>query len=224
MIPGKNWIEEYQNADALWLHDGDPKTPHALLTSGLHSDGFFNSRKITQVPGLLSEAAENLVDMLVHDQGDLSAFDVVVGPQTGATRLAEYLGYRVGMERRRICHFASPKKIESGGHRSMHFDERDTETVSGKRVIICDDVLTTGGSISLAEEAVTAIGGKVYDSYILALVNRSGQTHIDGRKVISLITRNIASWESDHCPLCKAGSVAIRPKDNWNLLTGKKAA
>lgn len=37
------WIDRFKERDALWLHDGNVRRPHALLTSGKHSDGFFNS-------------------------------------------------------------------------------------------------------------------------------------------------------------------------------------
>jgi orotate phosphoribosyltransferase len=85
-------------------------------------------------------------------------------------------------------------------------------------VLFCEDVLTTGGSVELAEDAVLENGGIVLP-YILVLVNRSGLTEVNGKKIIALINRDFPKWTPEECPLCKEGSEAIPPKgDNWELL------
>lgn len=55
-------------------------------------------------------------------------------------------------------------------------------------------------------------------SHILVLVNHTGLKEINGMKIISLIDKEMPMWQPNDCPLCKAGSIAVRPKDNWELL------
>ena len=59
------WTKVYQEKNALWFHDGNSKRPHALLTSGNHSNGFFNSKLVTDDNTLREEAAADLVEILL---------------------------------------------------------------------------------------------------------------------------------------------------------------
>lgn len=213
----RDWIDEYQKARALWIYDGDPKKPHAILTSGLHSTGFFYSTKVTEVPYLLAEAAIELVRRLEAAGCDLMSFDVIAGPETGATKLAQVLAAEVGFRRKRICHFVSPKKdVLEGGVKIMTLSDKDKETVWDRRVLMADDALTTGGSVQLCVECITDAGGTVVSDFILALANRSGEDSLEGRRIIELIRKQFPVWKKDECPHCQAGSEAIPPKgDNW---------
>ncbi|MES2225614.1 MAG: hypothetical protein V4480_02280 [Patescibacteria group bacterium] len=210
----QGWIDAYRSRDAFWIHDGNPRRPHALLTSGKHSNGFFYSKPIIADRGLLSEAASDLIELLDQRGGDLGLVDCVVGPQTGATLLAELLGRELG------CSWASPAKAGEGDDRSMIFSRNEIAQLPGNSVLPCEDVLTTGGSVMLAANAVNDAGGIVLP-FILVLVNRSGLTEVDGKQIVSLIDRHMPIWEPDDCPLCRAGSSPIspkRPETNWSLL------
>ncbi len=218
MVKSRDWLTEYEKAGAIWRYDGDPKKPHALLTSGLHSTGFFNSIKITEVPFLLNEAAEELVELLIESGCDLMSFDVVAGPETGATKMAEFVAFQIGMHRHRICHFISPIK-EDG---AMRLGARDKATVKDKRVILCDDTLTTGSSVRFAEDCIRDAEGTVIEGHILTIANRTGSDTLNGRRVTALITQPFPTWTAAECPHCAAGSVALKPKQgaNWDLFIG----
>jgi orotate phosphoribosyltransferase len=217
----EQWINEYQKKDALWIHDGNPKRPHALLASGNHSNGFFNSRPVIADEKLLRDAADDLVVLFLRNHGDIAAIEGVVGPQTGATKLAELVSNSVkgytGDCTVESCFWASPAKHENEGKKSMVFSEEDLALLSGKTVLLVEDVLTTGGSVELASTAVTSTGGIVLP-FILLLVNRSGLAEANGKKTLALIDREMPMWSPEDCPLCKEGSEAVRPKDNWVLL------
>ena len=64
--------EPLKGAGAYWRHNGDAQAPHAVLTSGLHSDFFFNSEKVMERPTLLDEVACGLVSLfpLEHQRID----------------------------------------------------------------------------------------------------------------------------------------------------------
>ncbi len=231
------WIDTYQGRDGLWIHDGNPLRPHALLTSKKHSNGFFDSQKIIVDEWLLREAAHDLLMHLVDASGGaLPDFDVVVGPATGATKLAELICELVNEWRNlaahiadsrindKVCLWMSPKKHEEDGVKSMVFTPEEIAILSGKKVLMCEDVISTGGSIDLAASAVIAAGGEPL-RYFCTLVNRSGQTTISNKRIIALINRSLPMWEPHECPLCPQGSEAIRPKElegkNWARLTAQ---
>lgn len=212
------WVREYEQKGALWIHDGNPKRPHALLTSGKHSNGFFNSRLVISDENLLHDAASYLLHFFTEQSGKVSEVRVVVGPQTGATKLAEFLSIEVMASTGNGCFWASPAKHESEGKKSMIFSEDELVYLPDQTVLLCEDVLTTGGSVDLTVTAVTNAGGIVLP-FILVLVNRSGLTEVAGKKIIALIDHPMPMWTPDECPLCKEGSEAIRPKgENWARL------
>lgn len=199
------------------MHDGNILRPHALLASGKHSDGFFNSRLVILDEVLLEDAALDLLDNFVQQDGDVSVVQGVVGPQTGATKLAEFMSQHIAIFSGRKCFSASPAKHEADGVKSMVFTQEERGTLYGNVVLLCEDVLTTGGSVELAAAAAIAAGATVLP-YILVLVNRSGLTEVDGKKIIALIDRPMPMWMPGACPLCAAGSESLRPKDNWARL------
>jgi orotate phosphoribosyltransferase len=214
----EEWIGHYQLKDALWIHDGDVKRPHALLTSGKHSNGFFNSRLIIPDEVLLRDAVSDLLEQFTLLGEDVSKIKCVVGPQTGATKLAELISIQISKYTKYECSWASPSKGGSGGNKLMVFADKDLDILHSKSVLLCEDVITTGGSIDLATKAIVNAGGIVVP-FVLVLVNRSGVTEVNGRKIVSLINRAMPIWTPEECPLCKIGSEPVRPKDKWSQLT-----
>lgn len=226
----QGWIGVYQQEDAYWAHSGKPLDPHAELTSGNHSNGFFNSRKIIPNPKtmsmsqclhferLLKQAASDLVDQFLEVGGDMATVDRVVGPQTGATLLAELISIEISRRRGKWSAWGSPKKETFSGQDFMIFDNPKRSVQVGEHVLMCEDVVTTGGSVKRAIDGVKKHGGEVLP-YLLPIVNRSGQTCIEGLTLCGLITRDLPIWKPEECPLCPAGSTAIRPKEHWAELT-----
>jgi orotate phosphoribosyltransferase len=209
---GEGWVQEYRTKNALWIHDGNPKRPHALLTSGKHSNGFFNSRLVIPDEVLLRDAAADLLEILVQSGGNIWEVGGVVGPQTGATKLAEFTHDEIVAQTRGNCFWASPAKNETAGEKSMVFIAEELELFPGRHVLLCEDVLTTGGSVDMAASAIANAGG-VTLPFILVLVNRSGLIEVSGKRIIALIDRSMPMWTPEECPLCPQGSEAIRPKD-----------
>lgn len=214
------WIDEYKKKSALWIHDGNPERPHALLTSGKHSNGFFNSRLVIPDEVLLRDAAFDLLALFIKQGGDIKKVQGIAGPQTGATQLAKLISSEVtATYTANECFSVSPTKDEQAGIKSMVFNNEELDLLPDKFILLCEDVLTTGGSVELATTAVANANGIVLP-FILVLVNRSGLKEANGKKVIALIDRAMPMWKPEECPLCKEGSEAIRPKDpeNWTRL------
>ncbi|MDP3961615.1 MAG: hypothetical protein Q8Q26_16395 [Pseudorhodobacter sp.] len=213
----EGWIEVYQKKDALWIHDGNPSRPHALLSSGMHSTGFFNSRLVIPDEALLREAASDLVDS-VEMSCDIVWVDRVVGPETGATKLAEFISDEIGKRRGRPCAWASPAKTGDGRNKSMAFRDPDRMVLPGETILLCEDVLTTGGSVELTAKASINARGTVMP-FVVALVNRSGFKFAGGKRLIVLIDRAMPAWVPEECQMCPE-SKPLFPKDpaNWASL------
>ncbi|HEY7160962.1 MAG TPA: hypothetical protein VH815_06860, partial [Acidobacteriota bacterium] len=191
----KDWKNTFEEYGAIWIHDGSPNQPHALLTSGLHSDGFVNCTLVTQNPAILQSAvSEGLKDQL----SDIKT-EWVIGSAFGAITLAHAIGYHLGAR--------------------AGFTEKDGDLMelsrfeipSEDRVLVVEDTISTGGSTKKTIEGIKASG--VEDSrilpYIVSLVNRSGKGDLDGRKIRALLTLNIHAWTPAECPLCKIGSQPV---------------
>jgi|WetSurMetagenome_2_1015567.scaffolds.fasta_scaffold36362_3 orotate phosphoribosyltransferase len=209
------WLDEYKRCGALWIHDGNPRRPHALLTSGKHSDGFFNSGLVAEEPSLLVAAVDDLLCAVV-EQVDTSSVDYVVGPATGAIVLAHCLAHALDANpySGRPCRSTFAEKLEDG---TMAL--KRTTLREGSEVLVVEDVITTGGSVERTVEAVARAGGRSI-SVVAALVNRSGLKEVQGRKVVALVDHPVASWSPEECPLCAQGSEAVRPKgaESWARL------
>ncbi len=211
------WIKVYEEKNALWIHNGDPKRPHALLMGEKHSNGFFNSRLVIPDEVLLREAASDLLELFVQQGGELLKIHGVVGPQSGATKLAEFLCDLIIAQTQGKCFWASPAKDLNEGRKTMVFSTEDLNRLPEQSILLDEDVLTTGGSVNLTADAVTSASGNVLP-FILVLVNRSGLKEVNDKKIIALIDHPMPAWDATDCPLCQNGSEVIRPKDNWARL------
>ena len=214
------WKAQFEKMGALWMHDGNPQRPHALLTSGEHSGGFFNGEQVMEDPFVLDEAAMDLMLSLVGAGLLTEGVDRVVGPAMGAITLAHDLCRHICYSSGRRCLRAYAEKIGEGKDKEMRFNRTAIRT--DETVLLAEDVLTTGGSVELVAEAAAAKGGVVLP-FVAVLVNRSGLQEVGGRKIVSLINRHMPNWLPADCPLCKQGSPAIKPKaaDNWARLNAR---
>ena len=202
-----NWKLVFQEQGAIWIHDGKPQRPHALLTSGLHSNGFVNCSFVTQNAKLLERIVQS-DDGLAPRLTD--KVDWVVGSALGAVTFA----------------YAVALKIDA----RAGFTEKDGETMKlarfeikpGEKVLVVEDTISTGGSTLKTIEGIQKAGvpAAAILPYIVCLVNRSGSLTLGGRELRALLTLDIHNWNEQECPLCKMGSQVVRPKSNWAALTG----
>ncbi len=205
-----DWAERFEKAGGLWIHNGDPKHPHALLTSGNHSNGFFNGSKIIEDPALLKSAATDLLRTWQMGWGSGPKVERVVGSAFGAITLA----YELGKQLRAKTGFTEP--IMENGEKRMEI--RRFTIRPGEVVMVTEDVITTGGTTEQTIDELETRGAIVV-STICALVNRSDKKMLNGRRIIALVNYPMPIWTPNECPLCKEGSKAVRPKEHWNLLT-----
>ena len=198
------WLPQFERLGALWIHDGNAKRPHAQLTSGNHSNGFFDASKIIERPDVLTHVCQELVRK--NPTGRVGA-DRVFGSALGACNLA----YETARQLNCLCGFTEPTPEKQMILKRFSFPVNSI-------ILVVEDVITTGGTTVKTIVALEQADAKVLP-YVWAIFNRSGQSYLGERKIFALIEKELPMWKPDECPLCQLGSVAVRPKANWAALT-----
>jgi len=202
-----DWKKAFTEHGAIWIHDQKPSRPHALLTSGLHSDGFVNCTYITQQPALLRQILQD--DDALGGKLPTQRVNWVIGSAMGAVTFA----YAVALQLEARAGFTEK---EGDVMKLSRFEIQPHENV-----LVVEDTISTGGSTLKTLDGIRKAG--VSEDRILplivCLVNRSGSDTLAGREIRSLIKPDIHTWKAEECPLCKAGSQAVRPKSHWLELT-----
>lgn len=168
-------------------------TGHFRLTSGRHSDRYFQCAMVLQYPAHTETLCRELARRFAGD-----AVAAVIGPATG--------GIIVSYEVARVL-----------GVRSM-FTERENGVMQlrrgftinpGEKVLVVEDVLTTGGSVRETIQVVQEHGGTV--TGVGVLVDRSNGTVALGVKTEALLVTEVLSFVPEECPLCQKNLPLIKP-------------
>ena len=159
------------------------------MNSGRHSDRYLEKFNLLQWPPHTEMVCRKIAAAMRE-----TAPQTVAGPTTGGVILAYEVGRQLGL--RGI--FA--ERVEGGG-RSF---QRDFHLVAGERVLIVDDVLTSGASVRETIEAVRAAGGEPVG--VGVLVDRSGgAVQFEGLPLYAATEFSLQTYEPADCPLCRAG-------------------
>ena len=169
---------------------------HFKLTSGKHSEWYFEKIRLIENPAALEKIVDRLVEKIRDEQPD---FDYVVSPAYGAIAIGFLAALKLGKR------FAFSQRIEEKmGFRS------GWAGLDGSRAVIVEDILTTGGSVQEVVDCLKTKGVTVSGIYVL--VDRTaGAVAIEGRPVGSLLPLKVEAYEPDACPLCRAGVPLIKP-------------
>ncbi len=166
---------------------------HFLLTSGRHSDRYIQCALVMQHPEVCAELCEVIASKLPP-----VSVDVTIGPAMGGITLAYEMGRRLGTR----ALFAEREE----GKMSLR---RGFSLKPGERVLVCEDVVTTGGSAKEVADMARAMGCEV--TAIACLIDRSGGKADLGYPLLSVVRMEVQSWPQEECPLCKAGSSPYKP-------------
>ncbi len=161
---------------------------HFQLASGRHADTYIEKFRILQWPDLTGELCRQIAD---HFRGQAN---LVAGPTTGGVILSYETARHLGLRS------VIAERADSGKGREF---KRGFEIGPGDRVLVVDDVLTTGGSVQDVLDAVRARGAEV--TGVGLLVDRSGGKAQFGVPAFACLTVDVASWAPDECQLCRDG-------------------
>lgn len=169
---------------------------HFVLTSGKHASGYIN--KDAAYPH--TEATRELCRMWAEDFAG-QGIDVVVGPAMGAIILANNTASELTTITGRQVFGVYAEKVGEG----FAFTRGYEQFIRGKRVLIVEDILTTGGSVKKVVDLVNNSGGQVVGVGVLA--NRGGvkPEDIGVDEIDALVTVEMDSWEEEECRLCIDG-------------------
>ncbi len=184
------------NVEEIFYKSGAILKGHFRLTSGLHSPVYWEKFRIFEFPDLTSKLCRMISTHFAKQE-----IQVVAGPTTGGIILAYEVARQLGV--RGI--FAEK---EGDGVRAFR---RGFGISPGERVLIVDDILTTGKSIAEVMDLVTREGGKVIG--IGVLVDRSEQGHDFGVPLFSCLRSATPAYTPPDCPLCAAGIPLVKPGD-----------
>ncbi len=199
-----------KRTEELFRRSGALREGHFLLKSGRHSDRYLEKFLVLQDPGATSELCAFWAAS-VRDHDGTPAVDVVAGPTTGGIILAFETARQLGV--RGI--FAEEVHDAAGPRREFR---RGFRIEPGERVLLVDDILTTGGSLLAMLPAVEAMGGEIVECGVLA--DRSGgmaalTSPSSGRvyPLRALWALELATYEpgTASCPLCAAGQALHAP-------------
>ncbi len=181
---------------------------HFLLASGNHSNRYLQSAKVLEYPHKASLLSNALASM-IRDAG--IEVDTVCAPALG--------GVLAGYELARSLNVRSifVEKKEAGMELRRGFKVK-----KGEKIIICEDIITTGGSALKAAQAIEALGAKVVA--FASLANRGFCKRVGGNDtakiecalpdnvpLFALDDFNFKMFTPEECPLCKKGGTAIKP-------------
>src|SRR6188472_1902699 len=150
--------------ESLFRASGALREGHFVLKSGRHSDAYLEKFQVLQDPAATSELCEFFAAAHRHED-ETAAVDLVAGPTTGGVILAFETGRQLGTR----AIFAEEVATDDGVHREFR---RGFSIAPGEKVLLVDDILTTGGSLLAMLPAVEAMGGEIVECAVL--VDRSG--------------------------------------------------
>ena len=177
-----------QEVKELLIETGAIMDGHFLLTSGLHSPHYVEKFNVLQQPKYTQQLCEAMAEKFKD-----ANIETVVGPMTGGILLAHETGKALGT--RAIFTERVDGKMTFRRGFSLH---------EGERVLIVEDIVTTGGSIKEVIEVVKAHGG--VPVAVSMLVDRSGgKANFGDVPCTALLHMDVETYQPEECPLCKQG-------------------
>ena len=175
---------------------------HFQLTSGLHSNQYFQCAKVLQYP----RSCEMICRDIAARFADLR-IDVVVSPALGGVVVGQEVGRQLGA--RTI--FAERKD----GVMQLR---RGFEIRRGERVLACEDVVTTGGSVGEVIAIARKAGGTIMGAgFVVDRSNGRVKLPLDPEGIqFSILRMDVVAYKPEECPLCRQGLPVVKPGSRGN--------
>lgn len=177
----------------LFSDTGVLKTGHFLLTSGRHSEKYLQCAQLLQYPDATQKACQELA----KNFADVN-IQTVISPAVG--------GILVSYEMARALNTRAIFAEREDGEMTLR---RGFTLQPGERVLVVEDVVTTGGSVKEVINLVKALGAEVVG--VGVLVDRSGNKVDFEVPTYCLLDLEVESYSPEACPLCKQGIAVVKP-------------
>ena len=189
------------SVEQLFARAGAVRDGHFLLKSGRHAGRYLEKFLVLQHPSVGSELCRRLAKALAPHEPMM-----VVGPTTGGVLLAFETARQLEPMLRRPLRAAFAEPAAAGAGRALR---RGWEVAPDERVVLVDDILTTGASLLETADAVRAAGVEPLAAVVIA--DRSTAPIGLGLPLHALGRLEIPSWPPDACELCAAGAPLVKP-------------
>ena len=166
---------------------------HFRLTSGRHSNRYMQCAQVLQYPEYTARLCNEIAE---HFQTE--KVDVVIGPAMGGITVAYEVGRNLGV-----------RTIFTEREQGVMTLRRNFQIGPGEKVLVVEDVVTTGGSVQEVIKVVKAKGGEVVG--VGVLVDRSNGQVDFGVPTKAVLQMEVVSFEPEECPLCKEGIPVVKP-------------
>ena len=182
----------------IFIDSGALLEGHFRLTSGRHSDRYIQCARVLMEPKYTSALCGHLAEAFKND-----SVDVVVGPAMGGIVISYEMARQLGV----------PSLFTERVDGKMTL-RRNFTIEPGQKVLVVEDVVTTGGSVKEVIDIVKENGGEVVG--VALLVDRSNGKVDLGARVEACLSMDVKSYEAEDCPLCKAGLPIVKPGSRAN--------
>jgi len=173
---------------------------HFQLTSGLHSPTYFQCARVLQYPEYNQLLTQRIV---AHFKSE--SIDVVISPAIGGIVVGQEVGRQLGVR----TVFAERKD----GNMQLR---RGFELGSGEKVLVCEDVVTTGGSVNEVIDLVRSVGANVKG--VGMIVDRSNGSVEFSAEQYAVVQFEAKTFSPKTCPLCQKGILIQKPGSRETFL------
>jgi len=162
---------------------------HFKLSSGFHSDTYLQCAKVSQYPEYNSMISTLIAEQFIKDK-----IDVVIGPALGGIVLA------YGIAQKLNCRGIFTERVPVDDKKIMTF-RRGFEVKKNERVLVVEDVITTGGSVKEVMEILNIIGADIVG--VAGIVDRTNGKMKLHKKQFFTLKLDVQKFSPKDCPLCK---------------------
>ena len=167
---------------------------HFQLSSGRHSQGYVQCAQVLQYPWYLNQLCQALAEKFSDQK-----IDLVVAPAMGGVLIS----YGVGSVLGKRALFTE----RENGQMTLR---RNFRIQPGEKVLIVEDVVTTGKSVREVIDVVKRAAGEICG--IGAIIDRSdGQADLLGMELRALLALDLKTYLPEECPLCQQGIAVVKP-------------
>lgn len=179
-------LEHFRNTNALL--EG-----HFILSSGLHSPNYLQCALALQYPIDAAKFGRQIAEKMQDQQ-----FETVASPAIGGL----VIGYAVAQA-------LNVRFIWTERQEGVMTVRRGFSVKKNERILVVEDVITTGGSTRECITALENLGGKV--TAAASIIDRSGGIADVGVPRLSLVSMEVPSYKPEDCPMCAKGEIAVKP-------------
>lgn len=220
VLSSEEVLSIFDLCDAGWMHDNNPKSPHAELTSGRCSNGFFDCLRVLRHPNFCEILGLQLAKKVKKELKKLGIelIDWVIGsPYADIT-----FSYEVAKFFKAVHAFTEKDPSDPKEKRMVW---RRMTIPKGAAVLQIEELITTSGTFQEVRRAIEEGNSEPVNflPIVGTLIHRPPELPADygERRVVALVEKKVWAVDQEDCLLCKAGSKRVRPKTHWKELTGK---